>query len=247
MQQLGNRVHQAHFVLPAALRWVHSPTVPAPESTCWSVIHAAAAGSTTDRDELARRYLGVVRAYLAARWRGAPILAELDDAGQEVFVECFRGRGVLDAAAAGRVPSFRAFLYGVIRNVAKRFESRPGRTVDLPSELAADEASQSRLFDRAWAESLMAEAAQLQQLRAKERGGEFARRVELLRLRFEENRPIRTIAEHWGVPAAELHHAYAQARQEFRAILLEVVAFHSPGPPDAVAHEAGELLKHLSR
>ncbi len=189
--------------------------MPAPESTCWTVIRAAAAGSPGDREELARRYLGVVRAYLAARWRGAPILADLDDAGQEVFVECFRGGGVLDAAAAGRVPSFRAFLYGVVRNVARRFESRPARTVDLPSELTADDATQSRLFDRTWAESLMAEAAQLQQTRAKERGGEFARRVELLRLRFEENKPIRTIAEQWGVPTAELHHAYAQARQEF--------------------------------
>jgi DNA-directed RNA polymerase specialized sigma24 family protein len=236
-----------HFVLSSAKRQLHSAAVPASESTCWTVIHAAAAGSSADREELAHRYLGVVRAYLTARWRGSPILADLDDAGQEVFVECFRGGGVLDAAADGRVPSFRAFLYGVIRNVARRFESRPGRPVDLPSELATDEASQSRLFDRTWAESLMAEAAQLQQARAKERGGEFAQRVELLRLRFEKNRPIRTIAEEWGVPAGELHHAYAQARQEFRAILLEVVSFHSPGPPDAVAREAGELLTHLSR
>jgi len=39
------------------------------ESTCWTVIRAAAAGSSADRDELARCYLGVVRAYLAARWR----------------------------------------------------------------------------------------------------------------------------------------------------------------------------------
>ena len=74
-----------------------------------------------------RRYLGVVRAYLAARWQGSPLLADLDDAGQDVFVECFRQGGVLDAATAGRVPSFRAFLYGVVRNVARRFESRPAR------------------------------------------------------------------------------------------------------------------------
>jgi hypothetical protein len=32
------------------------------ESTCWTVIRAAAAGSAADRDELARRYLGVIRA-----------------------------------------------------------------------------------------------------------------------------------------------------------------------------------------
>ena len=42
--------------------------MPNSESTCWTVIRAAAAGSPADREELARRYLGVVRAYLAARW-----------------------------------------------------------------------------------------------------------------------------------------------------------------------------------
>jgi len=220
--------------------------MPTPDSTCWTIIRAAAAGNPADREELARRYLGVVRAYLAARWRESSHLADLDDAGQEVFVECFRRGGVLDAASAGRVPSFRAFLYGVIRNVARRFESRSARAVEVPFDLPADEASQSRLFDRTWAESLMAEAAELQRQRAKVLGGEYARRVELLRLRFEEDRPIRTIAEQWGVPSATLHHAYAQARQEFRAILLEVVAFHSPGPPEDVARTAAELLKYLA-
>jgi hypothetical protein len=75
----------------------------------------------------------------------------------------------------------------------------------------------------------MAEAAQLQRRRAGERGPEAVQRVELLRLRFEENLPIRTIAVRWGIPAAGLHHAYAKAHHEFRAALLEVVAFHHPG------------------
>src|SRR6516164_10731447 len=104
-----------------------------PESTCWTVIRAAAAGSPADREELAHRYLAVVRAYLGARWRGSPLRPDLDDAVQEVFVECFRQGGAVEAAAAGRVPSFRAFLYGVVRNVARRFESRPvHQAVPLP-------------------------------------------------------------------------------------------------------------------
>jgi hypothetical protein len=37
------------------------------ESTCWTAIRAAPAGSPAGLDELGRRYLGVVRAYLAAR------------------------------------------------------------------------------------------------------------------------------------------------------------------------------------
>ena len=76
------------------------------ESTCWTMIRAAAAGSATDREELARRYLGVVRAYLAARWRGTVLRDDRDDATQAVFVECFRQGGALEAAGTGRVPRF---------------------------------------------------------------------------------------------------------------------------------------------
>jgi RNA polymerase sigma-70 factor (ECF subfamily) len=216
------------------------------ESTCWTVIHAAAAGSLSDREEFARRYLDTVRAYLSARWRGSPLLDDLDDAAQEVFVECFRQGGAVEAAGAGRVPAFRAFLYGVVRNVARRFESRPARTTGPLPEIAADEVSQSRLFDRAWAQAIMAEAARLQRQRAAEGRPEAVRRVELLRLRFEENLPIRAIAELWGTDAARLHHAYALARQEFRAALLAVLAFHQPGSPAEIEQEAATLLKALS-
>ena len=220
--------------------------MPTSESTCWTVIHAAAAGSPADREELARRYLAVVRAYLAARWRGSALRADLDDAVQEVFVECFRQGGALDAAGAGRVPNFRAFLYGVVRNVARRFENRPvfvnGPLPDIPT----NEESLSRLFEQTWAQAIMAEAAQLQRQQAGERGPEAIQRVELLRLRFEENLPIRAIAERWSVPAPEVHHSYAQARKEFKAALLEVVAFHCPGTPAEVELEAASLLKALS-
>jgi RNA polymerase sigma-70 factor (ECF subfamily) len=215
------------------------------ESTCWTVIRAAAAGSPADRDELARRYLGVVRAYLAARWRGSELRPAVDDAVQDVFVECFRRGGALEAAGAGRVPSFRAFLYGVARNVARRFESRPARAAGPLAEIAANEESLSRLFERTWAQTLMAEAAQLQQRRASDRGPDAVQRIELLRLRFEDNLPIRTIAQRWGVSAAKLHHAYALARQEFKAALLEVVAFHHPGSPNEVEQEAASLVKAL--
>src|SRR5262249_39035876 len=127
-----------------------------------------------------------------------------------------------------------------------RFECRPVRAVGPLPEIAANEESLSRLFKRTWAQAIMTEAAQLQQRRACERGPEAGPRVELLPLRLEENLPIRTIAVRWGVPAAGLHHAYALARQEFKAALLEVVAFHHPGSPAAVEQEAASLLKALS-
>src|SRR6516164_1511033 len=119
-----------------------------PESTCWTVIRAAASGSPADREELARRYLSVVGAYLGVRWRGSVLRADLDDAVQEVFVECFRQGGAVEAAGAGRVPSFRAFLYGVVRNVARRFESRPACTTGPLPDVEADEEGASRLFER---------------------------------------------------------------------------------------------------
>jgi hypothetical protein len=220
--------------------------MPASESTCWTVIRAAAAGSPADREELGRRYLGAVRAYLSARWRGSALRDYLDDATQEVFVECFRQGGAVEAAGAGRVPDFRAFLYGVIRNVARRFESPPACAAGPLPEIAADDVSQSRLFDRTWAQAIMAEAARLQRQRAAESGPEAVQRVELLRLRFEENLPIRAIAELWATDAAPLHHAYALARQEFRAALLAVVAFHQPGSPAELEQEAASLVRALS-
>jgi DNA-directed RNA polymerase specialized sigma24 family protein len=220
--------------------------VPTSESTCWTMIRAAAAGSPTDRNDLARRYIAIVRTYLGARWRSSALRNDLDDAAQEVFVECFRQGGALEVAGTGGVHSFRAFLYGVIRNVVRRFENGPVRaTVPLP-EITANEASLSRLFERTWAKAIMSEAAQMQRERANERGAEAVQRVELLRLRFEENLPIRSIAERWGVDPASIHHAYALARKEFRAALMEVMAFHHPGSPVELEQEAASLLKALS-
>jgi RNA polymerase sigma-70 factor (ECF subfamily) len=210
------------------------------------MIRAAAAGNPAERDELARRYLDIVRGYLAARWRGTALRNEIDDATQVVFVECFRQGGVLEAAGSGRVPGFRAFLFGVIRNVARRFESqRVGVTGPLP-EIATDEASQSRLFDRTWAQAIMAEAARLQTKRAEEHGAEAVKRVALLRLRFEENLPIRDIARRWGTDPTIVHKSYALARKEFRSALLDVIAFHQPGSAVELEEEASNLLKALS-
>ena len=113
-------------------------------------------------------------------------------------------------------------------------------------EIAADEDSQSRLFDRTWAQAIMAEAAQLQRQRAAERGPEAVQRVELLRLRFEENLPIRAIAVRWAVDPARLHKPMPLPGKSFRSALLEVVAFHHPGSPVELEQEAASLLKALS-
>jgi RNA polymerase sigma-70 factor (ECF subfamily) len=223
-----------------------------PESTCWTLIRAAGAGSAGERAEFARRYGPVLRAYLASRWRSSPCLGELDDAVQEVFVECFKQGGVLERAERGRSGGFRPFLYGVVRNVALRFEGQRGRRREQqpPDSLDLDgvpdaEANLSRVFDRAWARALFREAARLQEQQARQAGEAARRRVELLRLRFHEGLPIREIARRWRADAAALHHEYARARQDFKAALLEVVAFHHPGLPAEVEQECANLLASL--
>jgi RNA polymerase sigma factor (sigma-70 family) len=219
------------------------------QSTCWTVIQAAAAGSREDREHFARRYAPIVRAYLAARWRQSPLAGDLDDAVQEVFVDCFKQDGVLRRADPARAGGFRAFLYGVVRVVALRLETRrardrqqqPSMEVDLDEVVAAED-SLAHAFDRAWAKALVREAAELQAEQARHSGPAALRRVELLHLRFHDGLPIRDIAERWQADPAQLHHDYARARQEFKAALLEVMAFHYPGAAAEIEQECANLM-----
>jgi RNA polymerase sigma-70 factor (ECF subfamily) len=224
-----------------------------PESTCWTVIEAAAAGTADSRDVFARRYDGVVRASLAARWRSSLCLQELDDAVQEVFVECFKHGGVLERAERDRPGGFRAFLYGVIRNVALRFEKSQAhgaarqtpKGMDL-DQIEGDDEHLSAVFDKAWALTLLRQAASLMAERAQAAGGAAARRVALLQLRFQEGLPIREIARRWQCDPSLLHHEYARARQDFKKTLLEVLAVHHPGSPAELEQECATLVGFLS-
>jgi RNA polymerase sigma factor (sigma-70 family) len=219
------------------------------DSTCWTVIQGAAAGSAADRDDFVRRYTPVIRAYLAARWHDSRYQQEIEDGVQEVFLECFRQGGVLERANPVHAGGFRSFLYGVLRNVALRIEARlarhwrsqPPEGFD-PESVAADEPSLSAVFDQAWAISLVREAGRLLAEQAKPRGEEAVRRVELLRLRFQEELPIRAIARQWQVEPAVVHHEYAKARQEFKAALLQVLAFHQPGSSADLEQQCSDLL-----
>jgi RNA polymerase sigma factor (sigma-70 family) len=235
-------------------------SAPMENSTCWLLIEGAAAGRPGEREDFARRYEPVIRSYLGARWRNGPRAADLDDAVQEVFLECFRAGGVLARVDPARPGGFRAFLYGVARNVALRCERRAAGRRERPAggggedgppagadleAVAADDGSLSRAFDRAWTETLLREAARLQEERARRAGEDALRRVELLRLRFQEDLPIREIARRWGTEADRLHKEYARARQEFKEALLETVAFHRPGSLRDVERECAELLALL--
>jgi RNA polymerase sigma-70 factor (ECF subfamily) len=221
------------------------------QATCWTLIEGAARGDRDARAEFARRYLPVVRAYLRARWGQRLAPEELDDCVQEAFVECLREGGILERAPAA-TSGFRAYLFGALRNVARRTEERlrgrrdaPGSRTFHAEAIANDEERLTHVFDRAWRLGLVREAAERYAERGRLEGGRAKRRVELLELRFQEELGIAQIARMWGAEAADLHHEYAHARKEFMGVLREVIAFHNPGAPEAVERECRELLASL--
>jgi RNA polymerase sigma factor (sigma-70 family) len=200
------------------------------DDTRWTLIERAAAGSLDGRTEFARRYSPVIRAYLGFRWRGTPLFQDVEDAAQQVFIQCFKDGGALGRADPARPSGFRAYLHGVVQNVAlslerKRARSRerqPESAVDL-ADLASRDESSTKAFDRAWARAVLGEAADLQLARAQAESPEAVRRHELLGLRFGDDLPIREIARRWNVDPAVLHREYARAREEFRLALRDVL------------------------
>ncbi len=220
------------------------------DPTCWTLIRGAAGGEAQARREFARLYRPVVAAYLGARWHGTPLVDGVDDATQDVFVECFREGGALDRVEHGRPGGFRAFLYGVVRNVARRAERRDERNREVPADGVGERVEDpgthaSVAFDREWARALMRQAGERQARRAREVGEVAVRRVELLRLRIGEGMPVRDIARLWDEDPVHVHREYARARREFRAALVAVVSSHRPGSVEDVDAECGRLLDLL--
>ncbi len=219
------------------------------DETCWSMVQDAAEGDHGARSVFSRTYLDLVRAYLGARWRGSPLLDRLDDAVQDVFMDCFRAQGALGRADRDLRIGFRTFLYGVVRNIARRHEERVGKSRDRAAAsgfdaevLEAADDPLSRVWDRAWARTILQRAGERQRLWAETDGAEGRRRIDLLKLRFGEGLPIRDIAEQWGIAADQLHAEYRRAREEFKRALREEVAFHNPDAPLAAEKECERLL-----
>jgi len=237
---------------PAARALLSWARLQGPESTCWTLVERAAAGDGGAREEFGRRYLPVVRAYLHARWSGRLAADELEDAVQEVFVAFLRDDGVFAKLRPGRDDPFRPLLYGVVRNVARRVEHERARKRDQPAsasfpaeDAAADEPSLARAFDRAWAEAVVREAADLQESVARAQGGSALRRFELLRLLFHEDLSVAQVAARWDVAADALHKEAARAKREFKEALRSVVTFHLPAGRERVERECRELLALL--
>lgn len=214
--------------------------------TSWTLIDAAREGDGAARARFARDYEPVVRAYFAARWARTALASEIEDAIQEVWIDCLRERGALERADPER--PFRPFLSGVARTVALRFEQRRGRGGAAAFDEEDHHARETRLsvaFDRAFAQQVMREASELQRARASAAGGVKSRRVELLELRFQHGLTIPQIAERWNEDAARLHHLYADAREDFREALREVVRRRNGGGSAALESECDWMLEVL--
>ena len=73
------------------------------------------------------------------------------------------------------------------------------------------------------------------------------RRVQLLKLRFEEGLAIRDIARLWNREADQLHREYAKAGREFKDVLRQVVGLAERCPPGELERECDRLLGMLQR
>jgi DNA-directed RNA polymerase specialized sigma24 family protein len=243
---MRRRPHGSRFApLPRARRAWHTRVMEwHRDDTHWSMIEEAALGESVARARFVNRYMPVVSAYLGARWRLSAYKQQLDDASQEVFLDCFKEGGALTRADRKR-GRFRSFLFGVARTVALRFEesSPRGQGRDRPAgshmgRVLDDADGPSTVFDRAFALSLVREARLRFGCEADETR---ARQAELLRVRFEDGRPIRDVAEDWGVDPAWLHREYRRARIAFLDELMAVVGEEHGGTVAEVRRECARL------
>jgi RNA polymerase sigma factor (sigma-70 family) len=203
------------------------------DSTCWTLVRSAAAGDPESQAAYCRLYGPVIRAYLSARWRRPADHSEVADGVQEVFLQCFKPGGALGRADEDRPGGFRAFLYGITRNVAGTLEAARARRRregegDGLETVPSDDSTMSRIFDRAFAQVLTREARRLLAERASP-GTPAATRLRALELMYEKGLPSREIAKEIGLDVAAVYPLMTRARKEFRSALLEVIAAYHPG------------------
>ena len=215
------------------------------------MVRAASAGDRTAKSVFVHNYTAPIRAYLGHRWRNSNRVEAIDDAVQDIFVECIKPGGALQGADPTK-GEFRGLLYAVVRNVARRYEERvpcrgqgAGNSVfldDLPDKAEA----LSRFFDRSWAEAIVHDAV-LRYAREARRGDrETRQRYRILRLRHQDGLPVREIATRLDATSVEaVHNAYRRARREFRGHMREAVAHHTGVGPEALDAECQRVTALL--
>jgi len=93
---------------------------------------AAGAGESAARERFARTYHGLIRAYLAARWRLPPTSDAIDDASQEVFVQCFKQGGALLGVDPRGPARFRSYLFAIVKRGAVERSRHAGQLTGRP-------------------------------------------------------------------------------------------------------------------
>ena len=224
------------------------------DSTAWAVIEAAAGGDDQAREAFAEQYAPGIRTLLGKRWSNAAHREHIDDAVQDVLVECFKHGGIIEKAEQRETNNFRVFLKTVIRHVAGRYEQRRKRTRERHRSRAFDEAEHaaqqtaaSRVLDREWAREVLRAAAAEQAHRAKDISAAARLRVDILRLRFEEGKPIREIAAELELEPPYVHHQFAKAKHDFHRALLRVLRSRRPDALDTELEEECRRLIGLLR
>ena len=205
------------------------------DTTCWSVVLGAAAGEAWNREKFSRLYGPVIKSYLAARWHVPFDDPEVDDGAQEVFVQIFKPSGALVRLDPARDGGFRAYLFGLVRNVAlmlerskRRRRARVQTESALVQEPAATTQSCDAVFDRAWVEALAREARELMAHRLRTRGG-GTDAAALLELRYSDGLPPREIAVRTGLEVQQVYEQLRRAKEEYQKAILDVLAAHHPG------------------
>jgi RNA polymerase sigma factor (sigma-70 family) len=196
------------------------------DETSWTLVGRAAAGDAGSREAFARIYGPVISAYLSARWRKPPQHEEVLDAVNEVFLQCFKAGGALGGAEQRRAGGFRAYLYGITRNVAGTLRRRSALDVGVEEETLERvdaELSPSQTFDRAFAEAITREARYLMSMWAATDSA-AALRLKALELMYEESLPSREVAARLGLEPEAVYPLLSRARKDFKAALLQVMA-----------------------
>jgi RNA polymerase sigma factor (sigma-70 family) len=213
------------------------------------MILGAAARQPADQERFATVYTPMIKAYLAARWRLPIHHEDVGDASQEVLLQCFRQHGALETVDPAYASGFRAFLYGVTRNVAAMTERKWARRRETQAahsgvfEKMDDEASLSHVFDRGWAEVVVREARALLHKRALMRGGTPALRARALELRYQGGLPPREIAPRLGLDVKQVYRLLEDGQVDFQDALLEVMASQVPTASQSdLEQKCAELL-----
>lgn len=221
--------------------------------TSWTLVLGAAGGSAPARDVFAARYGPAIAAYFAARWRLRPDEDRVFDATQDTLVECFKAEGALSRVDPVRPGGFRAYLYGIARNVALMAERRSARRREVSAGEGLDveagdrnEATLSLVFDRAFVRGIVREARE-RMARRSIRSPAAEARYRVLALQFEHDQPPREIAARLALPVERVYELLKEARREYRDCLVETVASLHPGCSQAeVERHCVDLIQRLA-